>query len=518
MNRSVAPPVRLLAIVLLLLLGDASRVAAEDSESKRVPADLRASVDAAVTKAGLWLKARAAADGTFSWSVPDQRSFSLWSAPACDQGLTALAALALVRAGVARSDPAVVRAIESLRRALAAAEPAADGGDARTFTYAAGSLLWMLSELRPSGFDDVAVQAAVAISSGADADGDWGYFLPRVRVKDGYVDVMRGFRAWAPPDISNGQFAMLGLLSADRLGVWRGEMAWMRARDGLKAKSSVGTGFGYRHDAAAPEFFRKGRRVTTAIAAANLYVALRRTGLSRDEALADPVFARALGWLVGHPYRDAISGKWAMKDVGDATERLPYYEMIAIERLGSFAALTQIGGADWYRVGVATLLSLQKADGSWPGGVAEAAFMNSVQNTVLSILFLTRALDAIPVVSPDFTTVDLLANQNLQGALFDDVIGRGAVAHAAAAADSRLAWQKAFVTVGEKALVALVRIHAEGPATLALPVHGLLVALTGLRVDSDERSSRTLAWTRWLFDHRGKLTPSPTGDSFIDLK
>lgn len=167
--------------------------------------------------------------------------------------------------------------------------------------------------------------------------------------------------------------------------------------------------------------------------------------------------------------------------------------MIAIERLGSFTALTQIGGADWYRVGVASLLALQKPDGSWPGGVAEAAFMNSVQNTVLSILFLTRALDDVPVVSPDVTPAVLLANRDLAGALFDDVVGRGAQAHAAAASESRLAWQRAFVTVGERALAALVRIHADGPATLTLPVHGLLVALTGLRVDADERSSRTLA-------------------------
>ena len=144
--------------------------------------------------------------------------------------------------------------------------------------------------------------------------------------------------------------------------------------------------------------------------------------------------------------------------------------------------------------------------------------MNAVQNTVLSILFLTRALDDVPVVSPDFTVADFLANKDLAGQLFDDVVGRGAQAHAVAAAESKLAWQRAFVTVGERALAALVRIHAEGPATLALPVHGLLVALTGLRVESDERSSRTLAWTRWLFDHRGKLKPSPAGDSFLDAK
>jgi hypothetical protein len=278
---------------------------------------------------------------------------------------------------------------------------------------------------------------------------------------------------------------------------------------------SAGTGFGYRHDAQAPAPFTHGRRVTTAIAAANLYVSMRRTGSSREEALADPTFARALGWLVGHPFAEAKTGRWSMRDVKDESERLPYYEMIAIERLGSLTALTQLGGADWYRVGTSTLLALQQRDGSWPGGVAEAAFMNSVQNTVLAVLFLSRALDALPVVSPGFTTADLLASRGLEGALFDDAVARGAVEHAAASIESRAAWRRAFVEVGERALATLVRLHAEGPVTLVLPIHDLLVLLTGFRVDADERSSRTLAWTRWLFDHRGRLKPSQSGESFV---
>ena len=37
---------------------------------------------------------------------------------------------------------------------------------------------------------------------------------------------------------------------------------------------------------------------------------------------------------------------------------------------GAFTGLERLGGADWYRVGVASLRARQAADGRWPGGTA----------------------------------------------------------------------------------------------------------------------------------------------------
>jgi hypothetical protein len=505
-----------LAPALLALLFGGAPCAAEDA--KRIPADLQPAVDAAVARAGAWLTKQAADDGTFRWSVPLSREWSCWDATSCDQGLTALAALALVRAGVPRSDSGVTKAIALLRSALSSDLPAVGGRDARTFTYAAGSLLWMLSELRPAGFDAAAAQAALALSHGTTPDGLWGYALPRVRVHDGYADVLPDAPSPAPPDVSNAQFAVLGLLAADRLGVWLGDVAWAKSRDGLRAMSLMDGSFGYRHDAGAPEFFKRGRRLTTAIAAANLFVALRRLGVSRDEALADRTVARALAWLEKHPFLDRATSRWAGRDVGDMSDRLPYYEMIAIERLGAFTAQDRVGGAEWYRVGATTLLAMQKPDGSWPGGTAEASFMNAVQNTVLSILFLSRALDAVPVTSPDFNPGDLLGGKDAPEPLFGELVTKGARAHAAALGDARLAWQRAFVALGERGLGALIVRHSDGPPLFASAIHNLLAALTGAKIDSLERESRSLAWTKWLFEHRGRLAPSSDGTSFIDAK
>src|SRR5262249_3969782 len=157
---------------------------------------------------------------------------------------------------------------------LSSETPPQGGADARTFTYAAGSLLWMLSEVRPAGFDAIAAQCALAISHGTAVDGGWSYFLPPVRVKDGYADVIPHGPSIAPPDASNGQFAMIGLLAADLLGARRGDVAWSKARDGLKAAITADGSTAYRRDGDAPEWFRRGRRVTTAITATNLFVAL----------------------------------------------------------------------------------------------------------------------------------------------------------------------------------------------------------------------------------------------------
>src|SRR5262249_12572565 len=105
--------IRPLALALVLL---SARPAAGDE--KRVPADLEPPVASAVARAASWLKKQADPAGRFRWSVPDQRDWTLWPATACDQGLTALAVLALARAGTPTSDPAVARALDALRTTL----------------------------------------------------------------------------------------------------------------------------------------------------------------------------------------------------------------------------------------------------------------------------------------------------------------------------------------------------------------------------------------------------------------
>ena len=50
------------------------------------------------------------------------------------------------------------------------------------------------------------------------------------------------------------------------------------------------------------------------------------------------------------------------------------------------------------------------------------------------MLFLSRALDAVPVVSPEFTTGDLVGGKDAVEPLFSDLAARGATAYRVSAA------------------------------------------------------------------------------------
>jgi hypothetical protein len=221
----------------------------------------------------------------------------------------------------------------------------------------------------------------------------------------------------------------------------------------------------------------------------------------------DPTFRRALLWLDRHPFVDGATGRFATRDVGDQTARPPYYELLAIERLGAFTGLERLGGADWYRVGVASLRALQAADGRWPGGTAEAAFRNAVEHTTLALLFLTRAIDAVPVTSPDLTTGDLVGGRDALEPHFSDLVARAVRAHADAEGDARTAWQRSSrrACAGSRSCAC-----RPTPAGMAPAAHGLLRKLTGFPVEAKVREARSLAWARFLFAHRATLAPRPT--------
>ena len=209
------------------------------------------------------------------------------------------------------------------------------------------------------------------------------------RAEDQRVDEM-----WSYPgtpshlvDLSNTQYAALGLLAAHRAGLRVPKKVWVNlATDTLRyqekphevvssvyvneRKSGEGrevAGFKYRRSTAA----------TGAMTAAGIAIlSICREGLgislpSRTEREIGQATELALAWL-GHNFTvDANPGQAAWHD----------YYLYGLERVGSLLGLDAFDGRQWYWEGAANIIKRQKDVGNW-GNDAETCF---------ALLFLERA-------------------------------------------------------------------------------------------------------------------------------
>jgi len=181
----------------------------------------------------------------------------------------------------------------------------------------------------------------------------------------------------ASADLSNTQYAALGLWAAARAGIEIPAQAWdALARAVLLFQESRG-GFCYQ---------AHGQQATGSMTAAGIgTLALCEMELARQEAL-DPELSlaittarqRAVGWLAGEFAVDRNPG----------SDAWVYYWLYGLERLASFSGLARIGTHDWYAEGARWLLGQQGAEGNW-GGRWDTSF---------ALLFLSRA--ALAMVAP----------------------------------------------------------------------------------------------------------------------
>ena len=484
-------------------------------ESKRIPDDLREAVSKAVARGFAYLGAHQRVDGAFEWGSPDRRRWAAADVPAWDPALTCLGVLALARGGAGLEHPTVRAALAYVRRVIAGPEPAATARDLRTTTYGASSLLWMVSELRPPGFQRAAAQAAYAIANGTVAGGLWSYALPWVVVDASDTAVAS---RWPNPsrvgDVSNTQFAVIGLLSAERLGIWRGVGPWARVRQAFTNIQLPDGGYGYTADPSQPDARRAAYRTATLVGAACLHLALRRTGLSREDAIEDPASRRALGWVAKHPSFES-SGRWIPEASASGEPELPYYELLTLERLGVFLGEERIAGTAWYRAGTKLLLAMQGADGGWPAGAKGLADHGAVENTILAMLFLTRAIDAFSVTTPPLLAEDLGTASEIPNPLFSELVFKGVRARAAADEEGQARWLAGFTGAGPRVLGELVTILREGPREMVEDVDEVLSSLTGEPRTKGTRLDRAKRWDAWIDAHRGLLDPAKDRPGFV---
>ncbi len=242
-------------------------------------------------------------------------------------------------------------------------------------------------------------------------------------------------------DLSATQYALMGLLTAGRLGIhakstvyrralaeildWQQvdgpEVAWLienpayspparnpgdpeqapeedpdRARYGkfLRSGKAIARGWPYQ----------KGTTVTASMTCSGLScLAIIKDRLS-DERLKPPesltkdeskridkAIVDGFGWLCAN---------YSVADNPGAANQWHYYYLYGLERACSLMGMRHVGEHDWYRDGATVLLDLQQDDGAWPaGGGAETRYTQSA----FALLFLRRATSPTRFLAPAVT-------------------------------------------------------------------------------------------------------------------
>lgn len=257
-------------------------------------------------------------------------------------GARALAVYALLKSGVPERHPAVSRELE----ALATATP--------TGTYDSACLLLAWAALE-AGRDEEAMQRHA----------DW-----LVRNQQGGI--------WGYPgggDLSNTQYAALGLWAADRAGIEVPIEVWERLGDGVLKHQDGDGGFSYSG---------RGHSTGSMTAAGVGCLAIALERLSAHGRLERGVhehykaaMEEGLNWL-GREFDVSQNPR--------AGRSWHLYWLYGLERVGALAGVAQIGGHDWYLEGARELVGAQSADGAWRG-----ASGGELVSTCFALLFLRRA-------------------------------------------------------------------------------------------------------------------------------
>lgn len=327
-------------LVALLFLALAGLLPAQEKE--QAAAASQEEIDRAIDRGVRWLVRTQEVDG--GWKGPHPDSF-----PA---GMTGLAVYTLLKTGM----PADHRVI---RKGLAFME-----SKPCEKTYAVGTNLLAYSavpaELRPKR----RIRELTTLLVDTLGDFGWRYNRPQNNVFD----------------LSNGQYAVLGLRAAVAMGEDVPTDTWRRAaRIFMRLQGHYG-GWGYGPN---DEWADAGMTAAGifCLAACREQLIERRT----ERGLCHEIAGRIdLG-------RDWYEKNWSVTeniirpdDVGKR-QRWIFHYLYGLERVGALTGEDLIGGHDWYDDGAAWLLKKQDTNGSWASAYGERDV-----NSCLALLFLAR--------------------------------------------------------------------------------------------------------------------------------
>jgi hypothetical protein len=174
-------------------------------------------------------------------------------------------------------------------------------------------------------------------------------------------------------DLSNTQFAALGLRAAATAGVAIPPDVWASlARAVFRHQTNDG---GFSYTAA------DGHSRNTMTAAGVGVLAVCETEFALCGAL-DPDLSQqmrraridGLAWIT----------KWLGSGIGTEHVEWQHYFLYGLERVGGLCGIARIGEHEWYREGATYLVDTQDANGEWHGGYEPAT-------TLFALLFLARA-------------------------------------------------------------------------------------------------------------------------------
>lgn len=385
---------------MVMSLSHAEPAAADDKPAQEAndpyPEAFRKRVDEAVDKGVDFLFARQRADG--SWATA-----SRLLEKGHELGVTALGTLACLAGGVRGDDRRIERAFAWLRKqelrkvydvsVLMMALHARYSGptkDAKLDRY--GKLRTQdPCTSHMSKADKAWMQRCIDFLLEHQAGGHWRY------PEDGL-------------DLSNTQYALLGLWAASRCGfdipdrVWFDSLSWLltwQEKTGLPVQLQINEVRGryritWKEKAKARGFrYRQENPVTGSMTSAGL----AGIAICQDELWSSRRFKAPLRKRTRRAIRDALA--WLQKhfDVtknpGEVGGGWHYYYLYGLERAGVIARQRFVGKHDWYLEGATWLLDKQRTDGSW---TREDTLIDSA----FAILFLKRSTRRTrsPVITP----------------------------------------------------------------------------------------------------------------------
>lgn len=292
-------------------------------------------------------------------------------------GESGMMALAMIKAEVPATDPALAECLKKVRSRFTTSEyfPERTGGQG---PYEAGVSAMALANLDPIGNRPFLQMIVNYLLANQNANGSWDY------------------KGRTAGDTSITQYAVLALWEAESAGVRVPPHVWERIASFYISTQLDDGGWVYHHD----EMSLTTETVAmTAAATGSLLICHRQLDPYRIEKRTTTTLLTPLGedgvggFKLGLNFHDLersinrgmswISSHFTTSP--PAAGQSPYYMLYGLERIGALSNRKSIGRLDWYERGLNFLHSTQKGDGSWDS-------MNGADvNTSWGILFLTKS-------------------------------------------------------------------------------------------------------------------------------